>query len=71
MILLIMLSFVVSMLAAGCGKTESAQIENGSETLQSGFGCEYGAKGGICLHLYGKHGLYSGGGEDGHGTAAG
>jgi len=30
---LIILLFVVSMLAAGCGKTESAQTEKGSEVL--------------------------------------
>ena len=35
---LIMLLFVVSILAAGCGKTKSAQTENGSETLQSNKG---------------------------------
>ena len=35
---LIMLLFVVSILAAGCGKTESKQTENGSETLQSNKG---------------------------------
>lgn len=32
---LMILLFVASILAAGCGKTESAQTENGSETLQS------------------------------------
>lgn len=32
---LIMLLFVVSMLAAGCGKAESGQAEKGSEALQS------------------------------------
>lgn len=32
---LIMLLFVVSMLAAGCGKTEPSQTEKGSEVLQS------------------------------------
>ena len=35
---LIMLLFVVSILAAGCGKTKSAQTENGSGTLQSNKG---------------------------------
>ena len=35
---LMILLFVVSILAAGCGKTESVQTENGSETLQSNKG---------------------------------
>ena len=35
---LLMLLFVVSVLATGCGKTESAQTENGSEVLQSNKG---------------------------------
>ena len=38
MISLMMLLFVVSMPAAGCGKTESAQTEKGSEVLQSDQG---------------------------------